>query len=837
MKYARARNKKSSAGKKGTRDTREVQITESSKTRRTVADPYAPKGYESAQQKRKAADPYMPKKQESVKTRTSSTQTERGVSAIQKRRNAKQKKKLIWARITTAAVVCVCILSVVVFGVGAGMYAAISREIDDLDFEAIAYNFSSIVYASDENGNYVDVEYLHDSGTREWVESDKIPQVAKEAAVAIEDERFYKHKGVDLKRTTGAVFGWFTSKITGKSPSYGGSTITQQLIKNITNEKDKTVTRKVKEMMRATAFEKRYSKEEILSTYLNVVYFGNQCYGIEAASKMYFSKSAIDLTLPEAAMIVGITQAPSRFDPFKNPENAKNKRDTVLAKMYELGKISEEEYNKAVATSLGVNSKRKSLSSSVYSYFVDQVINDVIADLQAEKGYSQSFASSQIFSGGLKIYTTMDSNIQSAMEEVYENTSNFPGASGGVQSAMVIVDPATGEIKGMVGGIGKKTESRGLNRATQSTRQPGSSVKPISVYGPSLEKGKITAATIVTDSPLTVGDWSPKNSYSGFKGDMSIRKAIEISANIPAVKTLQTLGVDESYKFMTEELGFTTLSENDRNLSALGLGGMTRGVSPREMAGAYAVFANKGMYIEPITYTKVLDNSGKVLLEKKPETRRAMSEANAFIMTRFLKEVVNGSAGTGRSAKLASMPTYGKTGTSNDNKDKWFCGFTPYYVGTVWYGYDASRSVGGTNISTQVWKKVMEKVHEGLPEKDFEQPESVTVVSICQKTGKLSSEGCVHGKPEFFARGTIPSKYCANNHSGVVGAVAETPATSTTIVVTREPIATEVPTESEETLEVPVESKEPEKTLSPIATQQAVTPPPPSPEIVRPPAN
>ena len=834
MKRARAKTKKSIINKRSVREPREVRGSEPAKVRRT-SDPYAPKAYESAQQKRKAADPYMPKAESSAKAKT--TKEPRGVSAIQKRRQAKQKKKLLWAKITTAAIICLCILSVVVLGVGTGMYAAISREIDELDFEAIAYNFSSIVYASDENGNYIDVEYLHDSGNREWVESDKIPQVAKDAAVAIEDERFYKHKGVDLKRTTGAVFGWAAAKVTGKSPSYGGSTITQQLIKNITNEKDKTVTRKVKEMMRATAFEKRYSKEEILSTYLNVVYFGNQCYGIESASKMYFSKPAIKLTLPEAAMIVGITQAPSKYDPFKNPENAKNKRDTVLMKMYELGKISEEEYNKAISSPLGVNDKRKALSSSIYNYFVDQVINDVIADLQAEKGYSQSFASSQIFGGGLKIYTTMDSDIQNAMEEVYENTANFPGASGGVQSAMVIVDPATGEIKGMVGGIGNKTESRGLNRATQSTRQPGSSVKPISVYGPSLEKGKITAATIVTDSPLTVGEWSPKNSYSGFKGDMSIRKAIEISANIPAVKTLQTLGVDESYKFMTDKLGFTSLSDNDKNLSALGLGGMTRGVSPKEMAGAYAVFANKGVYIEPHTYTKVVDNSGKVLLEKKPKSHRVMSEANAFIMTSFLKEVVNGSAGTGKNAKLASMPTHGKTGTSNDNKDKWFCGFTPYYVGAVWYGYDANRSVGGTNISTQVWKKVMEKVHQGLPAKEFEQPESVTAVSICQKTGKLSSEGCVHGKAEFFARGTLPSKYCENNHSGVVGATSDVPPSATTIVISREPIATPVPTESAETPEeAPAESKEPVKSLSPVATQQVTTPPPPT-SIVRPPAN
>ncbi|MBQ7986262.1 MAG: glycosyl transferase, partial [Clostridia bacterium] len=366
--------------------------------------------------------------------------------------------------------------------------------------------------------------------------------------------------------------------------------------------------------------------------------------------------------------------------------------------------------------------------------------------------------------------------------------------SNGVQSAMVVIDPKTGGIKGIVGGIGTKTESRGLNRATQSKRQPGSSVKPIAVYAPSLENGKITAATIITDEALTVGTWSPQNSYKGFKGDMSVRKAIEISANIPAVKTLQTLGTSKSYEFMTKKLGFTSLTSEDNNLSALGLGGMSKGVSPKEMAAAYAMFANKGVYITPHTYTKVLDNSGKVLLETKPEKIRALSEANAYIMTSFLKDVVNGSAGTGRNARLSKVTAYGKTGTSNDNKDKWFCGFTTEYAGAVWYGYDAKKSVGSTNISTQVWKKVMEKVHEGMSASSFEKPDSVTAVSVCQLTGKLSSSGCGYGKTEYFARGTLPTKYCDNNHSGVIGASGvESPSPSPEVSGSPEPTASGEP--------------------------------------------
>ena len=676
-----------------------------------------------------------------------------------------KKKKRSLAGLKAISVILLFICIVVILGVGAGMYAAVSKEIDAMDFDSVAYNFSSTIFADDTKGNSHEVAHLHSDGNREWIDSDKIPDIAKEAAVSIEDERFYKHNGIDLKRSFGATLGWVWSKITHKPIGYGGSTITQQVIKNITNEKDKTATRKIKEMMRAVALEKRFTKDEIITVYLNIVYFGNQCYGIESASKVYFSKSASDLTIPQAAMIVGITQAPSRYNPFKNPEDSLRKRNTVLKKMYKLGKITEEEYNTYSASDLGVNSRYVSPSSSIYSYFVDQVINDVVADLQAEKGYSKEFATQQILGGGLKIYTTMNYDIQSAIESIYTDTSNFPGASGGTQSAMVIIDPYTGEIKGMAGGIGRKTESRGLNRATQSTRQPGSSIKPLSVYSPALETGKITAASIITDSPVTIGDWSPKNSYSGFKGDITVRKAIEISANIPAVKTLRSVGLDTSYNFMTKKYNFSSIIPDDKNYSPLSLGGLTKGVSVKEMAAAYAVFVNKGVYITPHTYTKVLDSTGKVLLEFTPKSSRVLSEANAFIMTSFLYEVVNGSAGTGRGAKLANMPSYGKTGTSNSNHDKWFVGFTPYYVGAVWYGYDNKPQGVSTNASVSIWKKVMTKVHENLSAKEIPIPNNVTTASICQRTGKLASPGCKYAHKEYFVKGTVPSKYC-NNSAG-----------------------------------------------------------------------
>lgn len=693
-----------------------------------------------------------------------------GKSDVSRKSNVIDKKKVYkkknrnLARLKVIALLLLAVCFVIILGVGAGMYAAVSKEIEAMDFDSVAYNFSSTLFADDTNGNSHEIAHLHSDGNREWIDSDKIPEIAKIAAVSIEDERFYKHNGIDLKRTFGATLGWVWSKITRKPLGYGGSTITQQVIKNITNEKDKTATRKIKEMMRAVALEKRFTKDEILTVYLNIVYFGNQCYGIESASKVYFSKSAIDLSIPQAAMIVGITQAPSRYNPFRKPEETLKKRNTVLKKMYKLGKITEEEYNTYSASALGVNSKYISPGSSVYSYFVDQVINDVVADLQAQKGYSKEFATQQILGGGLKIYTTMNYDIQEAMESVYTNTSNFPGASSGTQSAMVVIDPYTGGIKGIVGGIGKKTESRGLNRATQSTRQPGSSIKPLSVYSPALETGKITAASIITDSQITIGDWTPKNSYKGFKGDITVRKAIEISANIPAVKTLRSVGLDTSYNFMTKKYNFSSIIPDDKNYSPLSLGGLTKGVSVKEMAAAYSVFPNKGVYITPHTYTKVLDSTGKVLLEFTPKSNRVLSEANAYIMTSFLSEVVNGNAGTGRGAKLSNMSTYGKTGTSNSNHDKWFVGFTPHYVGAVWYGYDNKPQGVSTNASVSIWKKVMSKVHESLPDKEIPVPSNVTSASICQRTGKLASPGCQHAHKEYFVKGTVPSKYCNNSN-------------------------------------------------------------------------
>lgn len=690
-------------------------------------------------------------------------------STVVKPQKQKQKKQSrgILKSIVYSLFICIFVVLIACLGIGAGMYAAIVNEINDMNIQELALTRSSIVYYNDENGNSVEAATLFGDGNCIWIDSSEIPDIMKDAIVSIEDERFYEHSGVDIKRTAGAVLGYVKEKLGMGIATYGGSTITQQVIKNITQEKDRTPVRKAKEMMRAVAIERQLSKDEILTMYLNVIFLANNCYGIEAASNMYFDKSAEDLTLTEAALIAGITQRPSYYDPLKNPENALKKRNTVLTKMYELGKITKTDYDEAVESDLGLNSAHAKIKSKVYSYFIDTVVNEVIRDLQTEKGYAEAFATQQVFSGGLKIYTTMDMNVQNAMEEVFESSQNFPGGASKAQAAMVVMDPSNGEIKGIIGGKGKKTDSRGLNRATQTTRQPGSSFKPLSVYAPAIEKRIVTPSTKVVDEPITIKNWEPKNAYTGFKGQMTVKKAVEISSNIPAIKILQKVGLGTSYDYVTEKFHLSTVVDADRDLSPLALGGLTNGVTVKEMTAAYAVFANEGKYTEPHTYTKVLDSANRVLLENNPESVEVISPSTAYTMSELLYGVVNGSSGTGKLAKLKNIPTYGKTGTTNNNYDKWFVGYTQYYVGGVWFGFDQQKSIReagvSDNISARLWKKVMDKVHEGLEGGKIEAGSEMVQAFVCAQTGDLATDSC-EGIMEYFTRGQEPEVYCDGNH-------------------------------------------------------------------------
>ncbi len=690
--------------------------------------------------------------------------------ASDNKKSKKEKNKKLRKKIRIAVLMVILICTVVVTGIGIGMYAAVAREIKDMNIRNLALNYSSFIYYTDSNGNTKEYEQIQSVSNRIWTESSHISKYLKDAIVSIEDERFYKHHGFDVKRTVGATGKFILSKIGIGKSDYGGSTITQQVIKNITNETKQTATRKIKEIMRAVAMERQLSKDEILTMYLNIVYFANNCYGVEAASNTYFNKDASQLSLQEAATIVGITQYPSEYDPIAHPDKALERRNIVLGKMRELGYISDEQYAQAVSEKLNVTKSSSKSQQSVTSYFSDQVVTDIIRDLQLQKGYSEDFATQQVYNGGFKIYATVDKSIQNTIESVFVNKTGFPSSGKDIQAAMVIIDPYTGAIKGLVGGLGEKTDIRGWNRATQSKRQPGSSIKPLSVYAPAVDMGKITEATTIVDEEITIGsdNWKPRNSYKDFYGSMNVKEAVARSSNIPAVKVLDMVGLSSSYGYLQNKFHLSTLIEEDKNYSSLSLGGLTDGVTVKEMCAAYGCFVNSGKYIAPYTYTQVLDSSGQVILQNNANSSQAISAAAAFITTDMLKDVVNTKYGTGRAAKLDNMPTYGKTGTTDQDFDKWFVGFTPYYVGAVWFGFNNPSSLSQAGItgnpSVTAWKQVMEKIHSSLPKKELTPPANVVEKSICTISGGLATSTCP-STTAYFVEGTQPKSECNSSHA------------------------------------------------------------------------
>lgn len=679
-----------------------------------------------------------------------------------KKRKRKKQSKLNMA-------IKIAVLVLMVFVIFCGIWLAVNIDFSFGDnLSSLNLNLSSTVYYIDEDGNPKRFEQFQAAENRIWVSIDKIPKHLQDAFVAIEDQRFYKHHGVDLKRTTGAVLNYV---LKGDS-SYGGSTITQQLVKNITNDRERSKTRKIREMVRSVLLESKVSKEQILEMYLNTIYLSQGANGVEAAANEYFAKDVSKLTLAESACIAGITQYPATYDPILNPENNEKKRKTILKKMLELKFINEEEYTEAVNTKLEFH-QGKERERGIQSYFLDHLFEVLLDDL-IEKGYSEQFATNMIYNGGLKIYSTVDPEVQRAMEDVFEDDSSFPrlGGSKQPQSAMVVSDPQTGEVKGIVGGRGKKDGNRVLNRVTQTTRQPGSSIKPIAVYAPAIDLGIVNLSTNVEDSPIEIGGWKPKNYSGGYRGWVSVRSAVAHSYNIPAVRVLEEVTVEESFRYLKDKLKISTLVSSetkngktytDKNLSSLALGGLTNGVTVMDMNAAYCAFANDGIYTEPSVYTKVYDADGRILLEKEPQKSRAFSEETAYLTNLLLKGVVTG--GTGGGAQISNIDTCGKTGTTDDDKDRWFIGYTPYYVGSVWFGYDTPKTIsyGGTNPALAAWKKVMTKIHKPLAAKHFTEPDGVERMSVCQATGKKPSSTC------SVATEYVNKKFAKQQCSGVHG--------------------------------------------------------------------
>jgi penicillin-binding protein 1A len=608
-------------------------------------------------------------------------------------------------------------LALVIFGISL-MFFGIIDVTKGLNAGALNMSFTSFIYAVDSQGNSYEYESLRALENRVWVDLGDIPSNLKYATIAIEDERFYKHTGFDFKSTVKAVFDYVLHRSGGR----GASTITQQLIKNITGNDQVKVTRKVQEIVQAVALERKLSKDQILELYMNVIYLGEGCCGVAAASTVYFGKPVDQLDLAECALIAGITQFPSRYDPFLNIEASRDKRNLVLSEMLEQGYINEEQYNQAVNEEIKLNDL--SAQANNQSYFADQVINDVLLDLQEQKGFTEEGASKLLYTGGLKIYATIDADVQEAIDVVFQNSKNFPASkkSYDPESAMVVMDPSTGAIKGIVGGRGEKKADRTLNRATQSYRQPGSTMKPIGVYAPAIELGLIKPNSVYVDKAVTYGNWSPKNYYSGFRGSMTIRHAIEQSVNTVAVQVLEKMGLEPSFSFLKNKLGVTSLVAADENLPSLALGGLTNGISPLELTAAYAAFANKGVYIKPYTYTKVEDSNGRTILENRGKTTIAMKESTAKTMNSLLKSVVTNGTGTAANFRK-DIDICGKTGTTDEDKDRWFVGYTPYYVATVWFGFDQPESMSSmfsANPTIPIWRKVMAEIHKNKAGKKFD---------------------------------------------------------------------------------------------------------------------
>ena len=664
-----------------------------------------------------------------------------------------------------------------------------------------------------------------DSENRIWADLEQIPKDLQNAVVAIEDKRFYTHKGVDWHGTARAIF----STIFGGSVQ-GGSTITQQLVKNVTGDNQNTVKRKVMEIYRAQEMEKRYEKDEILEAYLNEVYFGYSCYGVVTASLKYFNKDVSELTLAECASLIAITNNPSLYDPLQTDwglENNRTRQLLVLGAMLEQGKIDQAAYDAAKEenvvfsngyTILGgrvdVDTDKKDdtdtdggdeqpteetkTATSSQSYFTDAVIEDVAAALVEKYGLTDSTnpvtgkvttafeqGVNMVYGKGYKIYTTQNPDYQKIAEEVCTDTSNLPYTSTytnsygdketeQLQVGMTIVDPYTGYVVAMVGGAGVKQYDRGWNWAT-SARQCGSAIKPISVYAPALDDGTINGASSIDDYPVMVlnGSVYPKNANGRYMGLTPLHTAIARSTNTCAVRVVQEYGTSRSYDFMTNKLGFTTLTSQDaQQVGNMGLGGLDRGVTTEEMAAAFAAFANEGIYTAPRTFVRVEDADGNVILENEAKSSVAMKDTTAALMNSLLQEVING--GTGYEGRISGMHVAGKTGTTNNDQDRYFVGYTPYYSCAVWVGYvHNQRIVASGNPAASMWQKVMSRIHADLPDKDFFSCSGLTYVKVCADSGLLATDSCAEDcrgsrvYSALVAADNAPSAYC-NMHTSPI---------------------------------------------------------------------
>ena len=725
-----------------------------------------------------------------------------------------------------ATLLLIMVITTCIVGATAMIYvlAFLDKSVSDIDLTQLKLNYTTTIFAYDSDQNMIKYETMHGTENREWVDYDEMTQYTKDAVVAVEDERFWKHHGVDWKSTTFA----FANMFLGLTKSdRGGSTITQQLIKNVTQEDAHSVNRKLKEIFKALELEKKYTKPQVLEAYLNVIALGNGCNGIQTASQTYFGKNAKDLTLSESAAIVGITKYPSKYNPFYHPEENQKRQRYVLKKMYENGFISKTEYEEAreddYLSRLNYAAKNQNAVTKYWSWYTEQIFTDVVKDLQKRNGLTESEARFQMYNGGFNIYANVDMDLQEKAEAIYKNkTGNntqywrkFP-RSIQPQCAIAILN-YNGEVKAIVGARGEKNANRIQNHASQSRRQPGSAIKPLSAYGLAVELGVIEFSTPVTDGQMTIRDngktikW-PRNDSRRYRGNIPVVKGLEISANCVAARIVRYMTPQKSYQFLTERLSIK-LNEKDNNLAPMSVGALTDGVTVLEMAAAYVMFGSGGVYYSPATYSLVTDQQGNTVLENTTARGvRVMTEDAASIMNRMLLAPVNGSSGTARSAKISGFDTFGKTGTTSDVKDRYFCGGTPYYVGACWYGYaDNKRLEYTANYAMQAWTYVMRAAHKGLPSKRFNLSKNVVARSYCTVTGGFASGNCHSTATGYYSRNSslpvCPIHGGGSMTKSFTALLADSSSFRTTTTTTES--TTEATTESESTKAT---EKETEKT-------------------------
>ncbi len=643
---------------------------------------------------------------------------------------------------------------------------------EPINLDNVSMAETTIFYANDENGVQTEVYRMAADENRIEVTIDQIPQCLIDAYVCTEDKRFYEHDGVDWIRTVRV-----TVNALLRGGSQGGSTITQQLVKNITKDDDVTPVRKIREIFRAIQLERQYTKDEILEKYLNIIFLGGRNRGVEAASQAYFGCHVWELTTPQAASLAGMTRSPNSWRPDLYPEKNKDRRNYALRCMYEQGKLTEEEYKKYCAepvvtvdsSQVTPDPSTTQTAQGVTSYYTDAVIEEVIADLMEANNWSREYASDRLRQGGYRIYMNVDAKLQKIVEEKFLDWQTFspnelsPNANDETPEAAFVIMDYEGKVLALVGGKGEKTQSRSFNRATMAARSPGSAIKPIAVYAPALEYDLINWSTVLVDSPVMKNngnDW-PKNFSGKYEGDVTVVYALRKSLNTIPVKLIQQLTPERSVEFMEKKFGITTLvksgSVNDC-VPALTLGSMSKGIYLEEITAAYAPFGNGGLYYKPATYSRIEDTNGNVVYDNTSTKNRALSEDTASIMNRLLRQVVVGESGTGRRANMGDMDVVGKTGTSQDYYDRAFVGMTPYYIGGFWTGYDTPAELPESRLYSPdtVWKTIMTEVHEGLEPKQFELSDDVVSMEFCVESGLAVTSRCTKTETGYYKKNALP---------------------------------------------------------------------------------